>query len=243
MNCVETLRVGIKMSKSKILEKATKLLVGTEKLAPEALQTARKYVSRTGRINQGALGNRRLLGDLLIGQKGTMDALKARFAQGGIFGPGGLVGGELALDPRFKKLIKSYKSTPRGAYILDPYTGRNISRARATGKLFTKGLGESINPLFLLGFPAMDVASAINTPDSDEHGGMSGVLGALGSGLGFAVAGPLGLVGGIGAGHIGEQICSSVGNLFDPEKQNPNSLNKAASQQVSSVILDAALPF
>jgi len=230
------------MSKAKLLDKATKFLVGSEKMAPEALQAARKYVSDTGRIHHSALGNRRLLGDLLIGQKGTMDALKARFSQGGVFGPGGLVAGEFALDPRFKELLKSYKSSPRGAYIFDPYTGRHISKAKATGKILTKGVGESINPLFLLGFPAMDVASAIKTPDSDEHGGMSGILGALGNGLGFAVAGPLGLVGGIGASHIGEQIGSSIGKAFDPKEEH-QSLNKAASQHVSSVILDAAVPF
>ena len=80
----------------------------------------------------------------------------------------------------------------------------------------------------------MDVASAIKTPDSDEHGGMSGILGALGNGLG--------LVGGIGASHIGEQIGSSIGKAFDPKEEH-QSLNKAASQHVSSVILDAAVPF
>lgn len=230
------------MSKSGILDAAARFLVGSEKLAPEALQTARKYVSETGRINHSALGDRRLLGDLLIGKKGTMSALKGRFAQGGVFGPGGLVAGELALDPKFKELLKNYRSST-GQHVLDPYTGQRLSRSHATRKLVTKGLGETINPLFVLGFPALDVASALKTPDEEEHGGMSGVLGALGGGLGFAVAGPLGLVGGIGAGHVGEQLGSSIGSMFDPKKKQVPELRKSASQYRSTVILDAAVPF
>jgi hypothetical protein len=231
------------MGKAKILDKVTRFLVGSEKMAPEALQAARKFVGETGRINHQALGDRRLLGDLLIGKKGTMQALKGRFSQGGVFGPGGLVAGEIAVDPKFKDLIKNYRGAPKGSRIVDPYTGASMSRAGATGKLVAKGLGESVNPLFVLGFPAMDIASAINTPDEDEHGGMSGVLGALGSGLGFAVAGPLGLVGSMGAGHVGQRIGSSVGKIFDPKEKSPNTFNKAASQPASPLILDAAIPF
>lgn len=234
------------MSKTKILNSVSKALVGTEKLAPEVEAVARKLVSDTGRINQEALGKRRLLGDLLIGKKGTSKALKARYQQGGLIGPGGLIMGEFALDPRYKQLVKNYRLAGKGATVLDPYSGKVLDRSGATKKLVTKGLGQSINPMFLLGFPAMDIATAINTPDSDVHGGMSGILGALAGGAGFAIGGPMGLVGGIGASMLGENIGKSVGGLFDPADSTLTrilpSQQGARAPRASDLILDAAVP-
>jgi hypothetical protein len=234
------------MSRAKVLSAISKALVGTEKLAPEVEAAARKLVSDTGRINQEALGKRRLLGDLLIGKKGTAQALKARYQQGGLLGHGGLIMGEFALDPRYKQLVKNYRQASKGRSVIDPYSGQKITRAGATKKLVTTGLGESVNPLFLLGFPAMDVATAINTPDSDEHGGMSGILGALAGGAGFAIGGPMGLVGGIGASMLGENIGKSVGGLFDPSKSTLNNMlpsqQAARVPRASDLILDAAVP-
>lgn len=234
------------MSKSKVLSAVSKALVGSEKLAPEVEAAARKLVSDTGRINHEALGKRRLLGDLLIGKKGTSQALKARYQQGGIIGPGGLIMGEFALDPRYKQLVKNYRQAAKGTTIVDPYSGQNLTRAGATKKLVTKGLGQSVNPLFLLGFPAMDVATAINTPDSDQHGGMSGILGALAGGAGFAIGGPLGLVGGIGASMLGENIGKSVGGLFDPTESTIRDILPSQREgrvpRTSDLILDAAVP-
>lgn len=235
------------MSKEKALSAVTKALVGTEKLAPEVESAARKFVSDTGRINHEALGKRRLLGDLLIGKKGVTEALKARYAQGGILGPGGLVMGEFALDPRYKQLVSNYRQSPKGTAVLDPYTGEALSREVATKKLVTKGLGESINPMFLLGFPAMDVSSAISMDPSDEHGGMSGILGALAGGAGFAMGGPLGLVGGLGASMLGENIGKSVGGLLDQKGSTPAAGLHSKRAQYNpgkpNLILDAAIPF
>jgi hypothetical protein len=243
---VEIIRGDINMSKAKVLSAVSKALVGTEKLAPEVEAAARKYVSETGRINHEALGKRRLLGDLLIGKKGTTEALKARYRQGGIVGPGGLIMGEFAMDPRYKKLVTNYRQAAKGSPVLDPYSGQELTRAAATKKLVTKGVGQSVNPLFLLGFPAMDVSTAINTADSDEHGGMSGILGALAGGAGFAIGGPMGLVGGIGASMLGESLGKSVGGMFDPSSTPLDRVlpaqQAARIPRASDVILDAAVP-
>lgn len=233
------------MSKQKVMNAVTKALVGTEKLAPEVEAAARGLVSESGRINQEALGKRRLLGDLLIGKKGTIEALKARYQQGGILGPGGLIMGEFALDPRYKQLIKNYRQSSPGSSIVDPYSGGEMTRSMARRKLLTKGVGQSVNPLFLLGFPAMDLSTAIKTDSSDEHGGMSGILGALAGGAGFAMGGPLGLVGGLGASMIGEGIGKSVGGLFDPAPSTGNVLSADRAARIpraSDLILDAAIP-
>lgn len=232
------------MSKLRLADKLTKILVGSEKLAPEVQAGVRKYVSETGRINSSSLGKRRLMGDILIGKKGTKDALKARYTQGGVLGPGGLVRGELAIDPKYKELIKNFKSSKGSKEVLNPYTGERISKAKAARMLATKGMGQGINPLFLLGFPLADIKTSLDTPSHDQHGGSSGVLGALGSGLGFAAAAPLGLVGGIGASMLGEHLGSAIGSTMDPSAPT-GSINSPQSTRLpraSDVILDAALP-
>jgi len=204
------------MSLARISNAVSKALVGAEHLAPELRAATRKLVSESGYINQKALGDRRLMGDLLIGKKGTLDALKARYRQGGLIGPGGLVMGEFAIDPKFKELLSALKEGKQ--YITNPYTGETITRTRGLAKAVTAGTGQAINPLFLLGFPAMEIAEALETPDYEERGGYGGIGGAIGSGLGFAAAGPLGLLGGMAASHLGEGIGRSLGSLADPDK-------------------------
>ena len=219
------------MSKARLSRLLTRALVGTEKLAPELEKATRKFVSHSGYMNEKALGSRRLLGDILIGKKGAGNVIKARYAQGGMLGPGGLVMGELAVDPRYKELLKRVKSSSKGKMILDPYSGKKITRGAAAKRLVGSGIMEGINPLFADGFPLLDVYGASKKDDTDPDGGMTGILGSLGSGLGFAAAGPLGLVGGMAVGSVGENVGRSIGRLFDPEKKRPND-----------IILDAAVP-
>lgn len=232
------------MSKLRMADRLAKFLVGTEKLAPEVQASVRKYVSDAGRIDNSALTNRRLMGDILIGQKGSLDAVKARYTQGGVLGPGGLVRGELAIDPKFKELVKNFKSSKGSDKVLNPYSGELVSKAKATQMLATKGIGQGINPLFLLGFPIADIKSSLDTPSHEQHGGASGVLGALGSGLGFAAAAPLGLVGGIGASMLGEHLGAAIGSGLDPAAPtlNINASNSTRLPRASDVILDAAVP-
>ena len=231
------------MSISKLTDQLTRALVGAEKLAPEVEAGVRKMVSGTGHIQQDALGKRRLMGDILIGKKGSTEALKARYHQGGVLGPGGLVRGEMAIDPKYKELIKNFRASKGSPTVTNPYTGEQISKAKASRMLATKGVGQGVNPLFLLGFPLVDVKSSLDTPSHEALGGASGVLGALGSGLGFAAAAPLGLVGGLGVGMLGEHLGSAVGSTLDPSApaitwgpKNSTRLPKA-----SEIILDAAV--
>ena len=204
------------MNLSRISSAVSKALVGAEHLAPEVRAATRKLVTESGHINQEALGSRKLLGDFLLGKKGTLEALKGRYAQGGIIGPGGLIRGEFALDPRYKQLVKSLAESD-SKFIVNPYTGKQISRPRAVSKAITAGISESLNPLLLLGFPAMEISEALNTPDSDSHGGYSGIGGALGSGLGFTIGGPLGILGGLASSHLGDSAGRYLGSLIDPK--------------------------
>ena len=227
-----------------IADKLTKFLVGAEHLTPEIRASLNKVVSETGHINEKALGGRRLLGDLLIGKKGVGSALKARYHQGGLLGRGGLVRGELALDPRYTKLLKRLKASKGAPTLVDPYTGKAISRTKALGMAATKGVGQSMNPLFLLGFPLMDMKSSLEAPSYTEEGGMSGTLKALGGGLGFAAAGPLGLLGGMGTSVIGGHLGATLGKAFDPDAPLMGFRGSASNKlpKASDIILDAAVP-
>lgn len=228
--------------RSNILSKLNRLLVGTEKLAPEVESAVRSLVSKSGRINEKALANRRFGGTLLVGQKGAADAIKARYAQGGLMGPGGVLLGELAVDPRYKKLLQEVKASKGAKELVDPYTGKLISRRKGVAKAVGKGVTESINPAFLLGFPAVEAYDAMNNPDYTDEGGYSGILGALGSGAGFMAGGPLGLVGGMGASMLGHSLGSSIGRALDPTK--PVISSQASSPTIpkaSDLILDAAV--
>lgn len=230
--------------RKKLLDGLSKALVGAEKLAPEVEESVRKLVTSTGRINEKALANRRFGGNLLLGQKGALDAVKARYRQGGAFGPGGVVMGELAVDPRYKKLVKELVEAKGTPHIVDPYTGKLISRNKAMAKVIGKGATESINPAFLLGFPALEMYDATKNPDYLEEGGYSGLLGALGSGVGFMAGGPLGLVGGMGASMLGQNLGASIGGRFDPKKNLLNVTSPTAQATIpkaSDLILDAAV--
>lgn len=231
------------MSVSKLTDIAAKALVGTEKLAPETLAATRKLVTESGRIRDGALGKRKMLGNLLIGKRGAGDAIKARYTQGGVIGPGGLILGELAFDPRYRELIRGIKASRGGQSVVNPYTGEAVSRAKAVRTALGKGATESINPLFLLAFPAMEISEAARLDEADPLGGTSGMLRALGGAAGFAAAGPLGLLGGMTASSLGSRLGESVGGLFD--KKNTDSLAEDAVGEGSptpNIALDAALP-
>lgn len=227
---------------SKVLPRLSRFLVGAEKLAPELEESVRRYVSTSGRISEKALANRRFGGNLLVGQKGALDAIKARYRQGGTLGPGGVVLGELAIDPKYKELVKEVIKAKKSPTIIDPYTGKLISKKRGVAKALGKGVTESINPAFLLGFPAVEMHDAINNPDYTDEGGYSGLLGALGSGVGFMAGGPLGLVGGMGSSMLGHSLGAALGSSLDPNAPVISSrATEATIPKASDLILDAAV--
>jgi hypothetical protein len=239
----------VNLSRIKSLGSAVeKALVGVESLPSEVERSIRKYVHSSGYIDHASLGKRRLLGDLIIGKPKALEAIKGRYRQGGLLGPGGVVRGELAIDPRVKALAREISRAKKmGAkQLIDPYTGNLVDYRQAVKTLVKRGVGQSVNPLFLLGFPAMDVASALSTPDHESHGGVSGILGGLGSGIGFAAAAPLGLLGGIGISHALGSAGTSIGKLLDPEEPNslPSQISSTVppSKKLNSMLLDAAVP-
>jgi len=229
---------------SPLLGKLEKALVGAERLAPEVQKSIRKYVTPSGRMIESSLKNRAKGLNLLLGQKGGLDVVKSRFRQGGVLGPGGLFLGDLAIDPHYKQLLTNLRNSKGFNYVLDPKTGKSISKRKALAKVVGGGIVESINPVFGLGFPILDAKAAMDSPAYEEGGGYSGLLGALGSGVGFAAGGPLGLLGGMAVGELGGGLGRSIGGMFDPDKPLVDLSGKTMHTvpRPSDYILDAAIP-
>jgi hypothetical protein len=213
------------MSKIKSIGGAIeRALVGSESLSPELKQFTEKYIYSTGRAKH-LPGRKSKILNFAIGPEGAANILKARYAQGGIFGPGGLILGEMAPSQEYLDLIRNIGKSSDGL-ILDPGTGRLISKKRAVAKAIGKTPLEALNPAFLLGFPAYDVYSSLNAKPGDDNYGAKGVGTALGSGLGFILGAPLGLVGGLGISHIGSSLGGRLGNSLSktPVSQTTNTL-------------------
>lgn len=227
-----------------LLGKLEKTLVGAERLAPEVQKSVSKYITPSGRIIEDSLKNRAKGLNLLLGQKGGLNVIKSRFRQGGILGPGGLFLGDLALDPNYKQLLTNLKNSKGFNYVIDPKTGKSITKRKAVAKVLGGGIIEGMNPAFGIGFPILDAKAALDSPDYEEGGGYSGLLGALGSGIGFAAGGPLGLIGGMAAGELGGGIGRTLGGMFDPSKPLVDLSGKTMHTvpRPSDYILDAAIP-
>jgi hypothetical protein len=225
------------MSKLKSIGGAIeRALVGSESLSPELKEFTEKYVHSTGRAKHLPSRKSKLL-NFAIGPEGAANILKARYTQGGVLGPGGIILGELAPSQEYIDLLKRI-SKASGNKIIDPATGKEITRRRGALKAIAKTPLEALNPAFLLGFPAYDTYSALKAKPGDENYGARGVGGALGSGLGFILGAPLGLVGGIGLSHIGHSLGESAGDLFSGTPRG----EPVKSEQVGKDILDKQIP-
>lgn len=220
----------------------SKFLIGTEKLSPKVESNLRRLITSSGRALETSANSRGFLMDTLIGRKGGLDVIKARVQQGGLLGPGGAILGDAALDPKFKQLVRNIASSKGAKEIVNPSTGKAISRTSAYGKALGMGALESLNPIFSLGMPVLDARAAMLRPDYEEDGGYSGILKALGSGAGFAIGGPLGLIGGSITGELGGRLGKSIGEMFDPTNTDLKNINVALKKIPSNYILDEAVP-
>ena len=208
-------------------------LVGTEKISPETEEFIRKYVHSTGRAKSLPSRKSKLL-NFAIGPSGASNILKARYMQGGILGPGGVILGEMAPSQEYIDLIRGIVRS-RGGGVLDPATGRVVSRRRATAKAIARTPLEALNPALLLGFPAYDISNSLKAKPGEENYGTKGMGSALGSGLGFIVGAPLGIVGALGVSHLGSSAGGTLGGIISSENK-PNTLNK----QLNSSSMDLA---
>jgi hypothetical protein len=229
------------MSKLKSIGGAIeRALVGSESLSPELKEFTEKYVHSTGRAKH-LPGRKSKILNFAIGPEGAANILKSRYAQGGIFGPGGLILGEMAPSQEYLNLIRNIRKSSDGL-ILDPGTGRLISKKRAVAKAIGKTPLEALNPAFLLGFPAYDLYSSFKAEPGDYNYGAKGVGAALGSGLGFILGAPLGLVGGIGISHLGSSLGGRLGSSLSktPVEQTQGTTENTMDSKSKEVAYSTA---
>ncbi len=177
------------------------------KLRPSELARVSKYVTESGYPTQLRGG---LLRSLLIGNKDALKVMRARYAQGGVIGKGGLLRGELAPDPRLVESVKrifSGNSIPTKAGIRHggrPYVDAgDYLRTTGLGANYALHLGLGV------GLPYFGVREALKGNEA-----AAGVGQSLGEGAGYLLGGPLGiagiLAGGIGGGMLGRSAGEAV---------------------------------
>ena len=198
-----------KMYKKASIGKAFKrFLVGRKDLGSEGLAKVRESVTDTGWAHLDP--NKGFFRSILTGSgKSGLGTIKGRFAQGGVFGKGGLLRGDLAWNPKSWEVI------------------RKLNRGQATGADL-RSLGKTLpfdllNTGIVAGMPlaaGYHVATADNMPAGERVGTLGGELGTV---AGYALGGPFGLIaslgGGVLAGTAGEAAGRAAGKVFEPSAE------------------------
>lgn len=198
-----------KMYKKASIGKTFKrFLVGRKDLASKDLSKVRESVTDTGWAHLDP--NKGFLRSIFTGSgKSGLGTIKGRFAQGGVFGRGGILRGDLAWNPQSWEVI------------------RKLNRGQATGA-DVRSLGKTL-PFDLLNtgiVAGMPLAAAYHVAKADDMsaGERAGTLGGeLGTVAGYALGGPFGMIaslgGGILAGTAGEAAGRSAGKMFEPSAE------------------------
>jgi|13_taG_2_1085334.scaffolds.fasta_scaffold00429_5 hypothetical protein len=122
------------------------------------------------------------------GGSGGWNTLKSRFAQGGVFGKGGVAHGTMAVNPR---LGYNFKDMISGNRLLPSYKGGKFDFGSVLGTA-GRGTAEAGKWGMGVGMPAAAVYGAFNPQEGDERGLGQRLGGALGSAVGTYASFPLG---------------------------------------------------
>lgn len=175
---------------------ARTLLFGRKYISPKDMAKIRHLITESGYaktqpyLTEGGIGKsifRNLFG--MGPNRGSI--LKARLQQGGLFGKGGVMHGDIAFDPQLFEDIKKFRQGDR-----------TLSRAAS---IATEGGTGLMNVAFTAGAPLLAAAAALKGEASGADVASEG-LSALGQSLGA----PFGMVGAMGGGAIG----TALGGLF-----------------------------
>jgi hypothetical protein len=196
----------------------SKALFGNKNLTPDQVADISNYVTRHGYSK--VKSSRGMLKSLLLGNEYAIPLAKARFAQGGILGKGGLILGDLAPDDKFiagaRKIRKYLNSAPNTPHDITSEDLKNVA----------KGLpGLALGAGFSVGFPLLDASRAISGESEYGENKGSGVGAALGSGLGFALSSGFGLPAGMLASTIGSRVGAGLGGIFDSVNREPREMS------------------
>lgn len=178
-----------------VLDAAKRLIVGESHIPAHELSRMRELVTDTGFAHSNRPGGfvNGVKGILFGNSKDPLGVFKARIRQGGLLGKGGIVRGDIAMDP---EMVKTWRKIKGGDHSLKNY-----------GSLASHGLGYGAGVAFGPGLPAAALAGAAMGTGSWGDVGAEGT-----STLGFALGAPFGLVG----GTLGSMAGSSLGNFMRP---------------------------
>lgn len=182
-----------------ILDSVRRVLLGTKNIPAHELEKMRKLVTETGYAHSNRPGGfvNGVKGIVLGGNTNPLGVLKARIRQGGVFGKGGILHGDIALSP---ETVDTWRKVRGGDHSFKNYAS-----------LTTDGLGQAANLAFGPGLPAAALAGAAMGTGTWGDAGAEGA-----SLLGYALGAPFGLVGNMVGGSLG----SMVGDKFrapDPD--------------------------
>ena len=196
----------------------SKALFGNKNLTADQLDNVSKYVTRHGYSK--VKRSRGMLKSVLLGNEHAIPLAKARFAQGGLLGKGGLILGDIAPDDKFisgaRKIRKYLSSSPNTPHDITAEDLKNVA----------KGIpGLALGAGFTLGFPLMDAGRALSGESEYGENKGRGVGAALGSGLGFALSSGFGLPAGMLASTLGSRIGAGLGGVFDSSDSQPREMS------------------
>jgi hypothetical protein len=203
------------------------ILVGRKNIDPAEMASIRRIITDTGfakpqdYTTEGRFG-RKVFRTLFGYGPNRMDILKARMRQGGLFGKGGVVHGDIAFDPALFDHIKKFKEGDR-----------TFRRALSIGG---HGLAGGLNVAFTAGLPLAAAAAYLKgeAPASE-------VAAESLSSLGMSIGAPFGLVGamtgstiGTGLGHLmginGEASDPTATTTLSPAAKNGLSAARASAR-------------
>jgi hypothetical protein len=181
------------------------VLFGRKNLSPEALGRIRKIVTESGYAlpqeykTQGGIG--RTVFRTMFGEgPNRLNILKARMQQGGLFGKGGVMHGDIAFDPEFFESIKKFKEGDR-----------SLKRALSIGG---HGLTGGLNVAFTAGLPLATAASYLKGDSTGADVASEGL-----SALGMSLGAPFGMVGAMAGGSA----ATALADLFRSDNQQQPS--------------------
>ena len=207
------------MEMSKEAGAVKRVLFGNKSLSPKALEEVRKSVTPSGWIPVDP--DRGFIKSLLLGHaKNPLQAIKSRFQQGGVLGKGGLIRGELAVNPELFERINRIKGG----------TARWTDYPMVPGHL----LGTAANAGFMVGLPAVGVHSAMTAPLLPGETRLGNALREVGSTGGWYLAGPLGLPAELLAGAAFGTAGESIGKALMPNPPVRRAVRRTSSLPAAS---------
>ncbi|HET6496452.1 MAG TPA: hypothetical protein VFH61_13930 [Thermoleophilia bacterium] len=169
---------------------------------PDAAKAFSPDVAREYAQRRPATGARaaRFAGDMIIGRN-PLQVMKQRYQMGGIFGRGGLVRGEMSIDPDVMRAYRNAKdpTNPAG------YGGMAMPVAM-----------DALNKGFAYAMPAGMVYEAVKTPVGAGESRAENIGGTLGDALGWSVGSPFGMISGGAFAAPFTAAGKAIGRKLDP---------------------------